>query len=187
MTKFFDIDHTWTLFLDRDGVINRRIVDDYVKKIDDFVFLDGVLDSIKIFSRLFNRIVVVTNQRGIALGVMNADDLSVIHNYMINEIENIGGRVDRIYYCPHDKTDNCSCRKPKPGMLIKAQNDFPDIDFSKSIMVGDSESDMGLGRSRSLKNVFISETSRADVDADIVFPSLKDFEEYLNAPNPQCH
>jgi histidinol-phosphate phosphatase family protein len=179
MTKIFDIDNTWTLFLDRDGVINKRIVDDYVKKINEFVFLDGVLDSLKIFNGLFKRIIVVTNQRGIALGLMNGDDLSVIHEYMLDTINSNGGRVDRIYHCPHDKTDNCQCRKPKPGMLIQAQNDFPDIDFSRAIMVGDSESDMGLGRSRSLKNVFISETSRADVDADIVFPSLKDFAEYL--------
>jgi len=179
MGKIFTIDNSWTLFLDRDGVINRRIIDDYVKRIDEFIFLEGVLDSIKIFSRLFNRIIVVTNQRGIALGVMNEYDLSVIHKHMINEIESNGGRVDRIYYCPHDKTDNCECRKPKPGMLIKAQSDFPDIDFSKAIIVGDSASDMGLGRSRSLKNVFISESSGADIDADIVFPSLKDFAEYL--------
>jgi len=179
MTKFFDIDNTWSLFLDRDGVINKRIVDDYVKNIDEFVFLEGVLESLKIFNRLFKRIIVVTNQRGIALGVMNEDDLSVIHEYMITEIESSGGRVDRIYHCPHDKTDNCECRKPKPGMLIKAQNDFPDIDFSRAIMVGDSASDMGLGRSRSLKNVFISETLHADSAADIVFSSLKDFAGYL--------
>lgn len=179
MTKVFDIDNTWTLFLDRDGVINKRIIDDYVKKIDEFVFLDGVLESLKIFKNIFKRIIVVTNQRGIALGLMNEEDLSVIHNHMVNEININGGRVDHIYHCPHDKTDNCVCRKPKPGMLIKAQHDFPDIDFTRAIMVGDSVSDMGLGRSRSLKNVFISEKSHVDADADIVFPSLKDFAEYL--------
>ncbi len=180
MKNAFNVDNSWTLFLDRDGVINRRILDDYVKTIDEFVFLDGVLESLKIFNGIFGRIIVVTNQRGIALGVMNVDDLLAIHNYMIKEIQNNGGRIDNIYYCPHDRDDNCDCRKPKPGMLIKAQKEFPEINFSRSIMVGDSASDMELGRSRSLLNVFISDSAEADNSFDINFPSLIDFARYLN-------
>ena len=175
-------DKTWTLFLDRDGVINKRIIDDYVKNIDEFIFLDGVLDALKIFSRLFGRIIVVTNQRGIARGLMDAADLELINQYMVTEVKNNGGRIDSIYHCPHDKDENCLCRKPEPGMLIEAQNDYPEIDFSKSVMVGDSDSDMELGRSKGLKNVFISDAAGADpadVSADMLFPSLIDFARYL--------
>lgn len=179
MKQIFNVDNDWTLFLDRDGVINRRIVDDYVKSIDEFIFLDGVLDSFKIFSRIFRKIIIVTNQRGIALGVMNINDLTLVHDYMINKVNSNGGRIDCIYYCPHDRNDNCGCRKPKPGMLIKAQNDYPDIDFSKSIMVGDSDSDMEMGHSKCLHNVFISASSYTNNIADISFPSLLDFARYL--------
>ncbi len=179
MKKIFNIDTSWTLFLDRDGVINKRIVDDYVKTIDEFVFIDGVLDSLNIFNRMFKRIFIVTNQRGIALGVMSVDDLASVHEYMIKEIIRNGGRIDGIYHCPHDRGDNCNCRKPRPGMLLQAKSDFPGIDFSRSIMVGDSDSDMELGRSRSLNNVFISESLQSNSMADITFPSLIDFAGYL--------
>lgn len=179
MKRIFNIDSSWTLFLDRDGVINKRLADDYVKTVDEFTFLDGVLDSLKIFSRLFKRIIIVTNQRGIALGLMSVNDLSVIHEYMIKEIAGNGGRIDGIYHCPHDRNDNCDCRKPGPGMLVKAQLDFPEIDFRKSIMVGDSDSDMAMGRSRSLSNVFISDSSRSHSMADITFTSLIEFARYL--------
>jgi len=179
MTKLFNIDNTWTLFLDRDGVINKRIIDDYVKNTSEFVFLDGVLESLKIFKQLFRRIIVVTNQRGIALGLMNVDDLILIHEYMVKEVSNAGGKIDGIYYCPHDRGDNCGCRKPEPGMLINAQNDFPEIEFTKSIMVGDSDSDMAMGRSRSLTNVFISDSNNCAGFSDITFPSLIDFARYL--------
>lgn len=179
MIKPDEIDNTWTLFLDRDGVINKRLIDDYVKTVDEFVFIDGVLDSLKLFKNLFGRIIVVTNQRGIALGLMSNDDLSVIHEFMLDRVGRIGGRIDRIYHCPHDKGDNCDCRKPKPGMLMKAYDDFPEIDFKKSIMVGDSDSDMQMGRSRSLINIYISETGERINSADMVFPSLIDFGRYL--------
>ncbi len=179
MTEKISIDKSWTLFLDRDGVINERLMDDYVKNINEFIFLDGVLESFRIFNELFNRIIIVTNQRGIALNVMNQSDLESIHRFMVEKIRNNGGRVDSIYHCPHDKNDNCNCRKPNNGMLLQAYADFNDIDFSKSIMVGDTEPDMEMGRSKCKLNIFISERMENTPLADMVFPSLSEFARHL--------
>lgn len=152
-----NIDRSWTLFLDRDGVINRRLVDDYVKSWDEFEFLPGVLESIAQFSEWFGRIVIVTNQQGVGKKLMSEGDLHDIHNQMVSSILKAGGRIDKIYFCPHLKQDNPSCRKPEPGMGLEAQKDFPEIDFLKSMMVGDSISDMEFGRTLNMFNVFVSE------------------------------
>ncbi|MBO6517272.1 MAG: HAD family hydrolase [Bacteroidia bacterium] len=152
----FKIDKSWTLFLDRDGVINKRLIDDYVKSWDEFEFLPGTINAIADFSQWFGVIVVVTNQQGIGKGLMTVDDLQSIHNQMVESIEQGQGRIDGIYFCPDLKHTNPVCRKPQPGMGYQAKEDFPEIDFSKSIMVGDSLSDMEFGRKLGMKNVFIS-------------------------------
>jgi histidinol-phosphate phosphatase family protein len=129
-----------TLFLDRDGVINKLRLNDYVKNWDEFEFLPGILETLCLLSKRFKRIIVVTNQRGIGKGLMTENMLQDIHKKMIAAIENAGGRIDRIYYCTAI-SENDPDRKPNTGMALQAKRDFPDIDFSKSIMVGDSESD----------------------------------------------
>src|SRR5688572_23731927 len=91
---------TKTLFLDRDGVINERIPGDYVKNWDEFIFLDGVLEALNILARKFNRIVVVTNQQGIAKGLMTEEDLNKVHQRMVLEIQESGGKIDKVYFCP---------------------------------------------------------------------------------------
>ena len=134
-----------TLFLDRDGVINRRIPDAYVTAVEDFVFYDDTKEAIAVFTQLFEHIIVVTNQQGIGKGLMTVAQLDVVHKYMIQEIATAGGRIDAVYYCPNLATENAPCRKPNPGMALQAQRDFPDIDFQQSIMVGDSLSDLQFG------------------------------------------
>jgi D-glycero-D-manno-heptose 1,7-bisphosphate phosphatase len=136
------IDHRWTLFLDRDGVLNERIVDDYVRKWEDWVWNPGVLEAIAHLSKRFGRIFIVTNQRGIARGLYSEADLKAIHDQMIAEINQAGGRIDGIFYCPHDKDAGCDCRKPKPGMLKQAAKAHPAVDFKYSLLVGDSISDL---------------------------------------------
>jgi D-glycero-D-manno-heptose 1,7-bisphosphate phosphatase len=131
-----------TVFLDRDGVINRKPAsDDYVKSWDEFEFLPGVLEAIATLHRHGFRIIVVTNQRGIALGRFTEADLKVIHHRMVEVISRPGGSIDAIYYCPHDY-DCCDCRKPQGGLFFRAQQDYPDISFSESTMIGDSLTDM---------------------------------------------
>lgn len=145
----------WCLFLDRDGVINRRIVDDYVKRWEDFEFLPGVLDSFPIFAKKFKHIFVVTNQQGVGKGLMKVEDVKAIHNKMKAQIEATGCNIDGIYFCPALAADRNPCRKPNIGMAQQAKVDFPDVDFTKSIMVGDSPSDMEFGANAEMKTVFI--------------------------------
>ncbi len=167
-----NIDNTWTLFLDRDGVINKRIVDDYIKKWEAFEFLPGVLDAIASFSKLFGRIVVVTNQQGVGRGWMDEEALNAIHQKMIAEIENAGGRVDAIYYCTDLKDKPGNCRKPSVEMFERAKTDFPEIVASKSIMAGDSQSDMDFGKNAGMFTVFIGENNKT---ANVCFDSLHEF------------
>ncbi|HNX58638.1 MAG TPA: HAD family hydrolase [Spirochaetota bacterium] len=152
----YSIDKSWTLFLDRDGVINVRLVDDYVKSPDEFTFTDGTLQALQLLSDLFGRIIIVTNQRGIARGLMTEDDLTSVHAAMTRDISRAGGRIDAIYHCPHDTSAACLCRKPAIGMALRAKEDFPEIDFSRSIMAGDSRSDMAFGENAGMKCVYVS-------------------------------
>ena len=176
------IDNSWTLFLDRDGVINHEKHKDYIHTWDEFYFYDGVKQAIAVFAKIFNRIVVVTNQKGIGKGVTKLEDLQLIHKNMITEIKNAGGRIDAVYFCP-DLEDESPNRKPNPGMGLQAAKDFKDIDFSKSIMVGNTLSDMKFGRNLGVKTIFLP-TTRPEVDLhderiDKVYQSLLDFASDL--------
>lgn len=132
----------WTLFLDRDGVINEKAAEhQYITRIEDFVFLPKALEAIRILSGIFDRIIIVTNQQGIAKNMLNTDELSAIHDYMLDEIGRYGGRIAGVFFCPHLE-GTCQCRKPKVGLAIEALERFPDIKFPRSYVVGDSASDV---------------------------------------------
>ncbi len=182
--KNFPIDTSWTLFLDRDGVINRRIIDDYVKDWDEFEFLPGVLDALKILSGQFAKILVVSNQQGVGKGLMSGADVELIHSKMLDAIRNKGGKIDRVYYCPELATDKPGCRKPYPGMAYQAQKDFPGIDFEQSVMVGDSLSDMKFSENLGMKKVYIS-TDKKDIPDkkyfDFIFPDLHTFARNISS------
>ena len=126
------INKDWTLFLDRDGVINVRIVDGYVTKIDEFEFLPNVLDAFKIFNEKFARIIIVTNQQGVGKGIMKNEDVENVHLYMIQQVTNNGGRIDKVYFFSQLKSVADNYRKPNPQMAYFAKNEFPDIDLEKS-------------------------------------------------------
>jgi histidinol-phosphate phosphatase family protein len=149
-------DKTWTLFLDRDGVINNKLDNDYVRSWDSFKFLPGVLEALELMATLFRIIVVTTNQQGIGKGLYTESDLRHIHKNMLDQVHLRGGRIDKVYFCPHLAAANSDCRKPNTGMAIQAKNDFPAIDFSKSIMVGDSWSDMQFGKKLGMITVYLS-------------------------------
>lgn len=172
MADFKKIDKSWTLFLDRDGVINYENVGDYITRWEDFRFYDGVQEALKTLAGLFGIVVIVTNQRGVAKGLMTGQDLLDIHAYMLGKIETTGGRIDKIYYC----TDEGPNRKPSPGMAYQAKADFPEIDFTKSIMIGNTMSDMMFGKSVGMTTIFISSNRPApdlpDPVTDAVYPSL---------------
>jgi D-glycero-D-manno-heptose 1,7-bisphosphate phosphatase len=147
----------WTLFLDRDGVLNHEKRNDYVYNYDEFIFYDGVLPALKKCARLFDQIILVTNQRGVSKGLMTEADLMDIHQQMLKEVEAAGGRIDAIYYCTALESEHPN-RKPNPGMALQAKEDFPEIEFHQSIMVGNNISDMQFGRNAGIHTVFLRTT-----------------------------
>jgi histidinol-phosphate phosphatase family protein len=177
------IEKGWSLFLDRDGVINTRIADDYVMSIEQFSFIPGVLEAFRHLTEYFGRIVVVSNQQGIGKGLMTESILNKIHAHMIREVEQAGGRIDKVYFCPELRESFSFMRKPNIGMGLRAHKDFPDIRFVKSVMVGDSISDMRFGKRLGMLTVFISDDlnlirNNAGL-IDQAFPDLCTFSESL--------
>jgi D-glycero-D-manno-heptose 1,7-bisphosphate phosphatase len=149
-----DINNSWTLFLDRDGVINHESEDDYIRDWKSFHFLPGVIESFNIFSTVFKRIFIVTNQKGVGKGLMTESDLAEINKGLLSAVETAGGHIDKIYYCTA-LDDNDPCRKPNNGMALQAKKEYPEIDFSKSLMVGNTVGDMQFGKSSGMHTVFI--------------------------------
>ena len=172
------ISDDWTLFLDRDGVINRRIVDGYVTCWEEFEFLPGVLEALQVFAERFRYIVIVTNQQGVGKGLMTMDQVDAVHDQMCTEIEAHGGRIDGIFVCPQLVSDPDNYRKPNPEMAFMAQDYYPDIDLNKSVMVGDGDTDIEFGRNAGTHTVFIGEENPG---ADDSFPSLIEFANLLKS------
>ena len=117
-------DKSWTVFLDRDGVINTERRADYVKTIDEFIFEEGALEALKKLNDIFGVIVIITNQRGVGSGIMSVEDLNSVHNHMLESITSNGGRIDKIYYSPYLAAENHPTRKPGIGMALQAKKDF---------------------------------------------------------------
>ena len=182
MFYFKDIDNSWTLFLDRDGVINFEHRNDYVKHWGEFKFYNESLAALPILANQFSTIVITTNQKGVSKGLMSEADLTNIHQNMVMEINKVGGRIDHIFYCTDLDNDSFD-RKPQPGMAFQAKEKFPNIDFSKSIMVGNRISDMEFGRNAGLHTIFLAtthpETSFPDPSIDYRFNHLLEFAEAL--------
>jgi D-glycero-D-manno-heptose 1,7-bisphosphate phosphatase len=129
-----------TVFLDRDGVINEKLPG-YVRHWDEFRFLPGAREAIARLTAAGHRIIVCTNQAGIASGELSIENLETIHQRMLAEIEKAGGHIERIYYCPHGKHEGCACRKPQPGMLLRARDELG-CDLSDAVFVGDAITDV---------------------------------------------
>ncbi|MDR2456924.1 MAG: HAD family hydrolase [Clostridiales Family XIII bacterium] len=143
------------IFLDRDGVINEACPPGlYVLSEDDFKFVGGSIEAIVKLKKKGYKIVVVTNQRSIFKGLLSEKKLEDIHKKMLKKIESSNGKIDKIYYCPHDK-NSCNCRKPKTGMFEKAEKEFGKIDKENSFMIGDDPNDILAGRNFGVKTIFI--------------------------------
>ncbi len=173
--KDLNITKAWTLFLDRDGVINKKLDNDYVKHWMEFEFEKDVVANFKKLNDVFGTIVVVTNQQGIGKGVYTKEDLELIHNNMLYELKYHKGIIDKVYYSPYLSSENHETRKPNIGMALQAKKDLPQIDFKKSVIVGDSMSDMEFGRTAGMKTIFINEKKVNDPKIDLQFNSLSEF------------
>lgn len=168
------------LFLDRDGVINKRFEDDYVKCVADFDFTDGLKEALCVLSQYFEYIFVVTNQQGVGKGLMEEAVLEEIHAFMSEEIKLAGGRIDKVYFCPNLTKDNSVYRKPMVGMGLKAAKDFPEISLKKSYMLGDTRSDMEFGKRLGMTTVLIGSNKKAlqkPLVVDYRFDSVLEFSK----------
>jgi len=178
-----------TIFLDRDGVLNEKMPEGhYVTSWSEFRPLPGAVEAIGRLNRAGLRVVVISNQRGIALGLYTTSDVHAIHAKFQALLETEGAHIDAFYFCPHDKKE-CNCRKPLPGLFDQAVMDFPDISTATSAVIGDSLSDIEFGRLLGMLTVYIEgdpERRKPGADtarelADLSFSSLAEAVDGLHA------
>jgi D-glycero-D-manno-heptose 1,7-bisphosphate phosphatase len=141
-----------SIFLDRDGVINKDI--NYLHKIEDFNFIDGVFEACNHFKNLDYKIIIITNQSGIARGFYNQDAFQKLTDWMIAEFVKNEINILDIFFCPHSPTEDCNCRKPKPGMLLEAKRKY-NIDMQKSWFIGDQEADIMAANNAGITNTIL--------------------------------
>jgi D-glycero-D-manno-heptose 1,7-bisphosphate phosphatase len=161
-------------FLDRDGVINRKAPteDEYIIRWEEMQILPGVVEAIALLNRASFLVIVVSNQRCVAKGLLKASELDSMHQRLCRELAAMGAKIDGVYYCPHGEQPPCRCRKPEPGMLFAAANEHH-VDLRSSWMIGDSEKDVGAGRSAGCRTARILRTDiNADDNADVLARSL---------------
>ncbi len=185
-------DKSWSLFLDRDGVINRRLPGRYVTHFAEFEYLPDSLQSIAQLNKIFGRIFIVTNQKGVGKGLMTQTDLDEIHLKIISDFKKAGGYIDAVYAATAARLTSTSQHKPNPGMAIQAKTSFPEIDFKKSVIVGDSISDMQFGLSLGMWTVLV-EGKKEEVEmatkleVDQRVKSLGEWTSSLNFFKSFCH
>lgn len=153
---------TTTAFLDRDGVINEKPpVGRYVTSRRGLKLIAGAAEAVRLLNQAGVRVIVVTNQRGVALGIMSEDDLQDVHAKMTDELRTAGAHLDAVYYCPHAE-DSCDCRKPDVGLFLRAKADFRDIVFAEAFVIGDSDRDMEAGRRLGARLIRIGQSAAPD-------------------------
>lgn len=171
------------LFLDRDGVINVEKDGSYIFSLHEFEFYPRAKEAIVMLSHQFDYTFIVTNQRGIGRGLMSEAALQEIHDYLIREVNDAGGRIDKIYYATAVDS-NHYLRKPNTGMALQAYTDYPDFDFKQSVMVGNNISDMKFGKAMSMKTIFLhttqSEMELPNALVDMQFASMYDYAASFN-------
>ncbi|MEK6557019.1 MAG: HAD family hydrolase [Candidatus Margulisiibacteriota bacterium] len=168
------------LLLDRDGVINRNLPNDYVKTWDEFEFLPRVPEAIARLRKIFKRILVFSNQQGVGKGLMRSADVVRIHERMTRELATHGAIIDHIYFCPHLESEQCECRKPRQGMIKLAQANFPDFRAEHAVMVGDKQIDMQFGQIAGAQTVMIGNVTLHAKTTFRVVPSLIDLCDIID-------
>jgi len=171
------------VLLDRDGVINQRIVGGYVTCWEKFIFLPGALEGLRLLTEKNYHVTVVSNQAGVGKGLMTAADLQEITRKFVKEVDAQGGRIRSVYYCTHRAEDDCPCRKPKPGLLLKAQAEHH-FTFEDTFLIGDSESDLLAAQAVGCPAIMVSNAPPASFEKlphapQVTVPSLLAAAAYL--------
>ncbi|MBP1673741.1 MAG: histidinol-phosphate phosphatase family protein [Bacteroidetes bacterium] len=174
------IDKTWTLFLDRDGVINERIIDGYVMDSKDLILTKNVISALQLLKNYFGKMFVVSNQQCIGKGLCNETAINKVHADLNDILLKNKILIQDFLVCPHKASDHCNCRKPKPGLALQAQMKFPSIDFTKSVVVGDMLSDLQFGKTLGMVTVYVGDTDVPNFDlikenADLMYDNLFEF------------
>ena len=161
------------IFLDRDGVINKEI--NYLHKINDFIFIDGVFDACRYFQDLGYSIFIITNQSGISRKLYKEEDYHILTKWMVNEFKNNNIDILDVFYCPHGPESKCNCRKPKPGMLLEAKIKHK-INMQDSWMIGDKEVDIIAANRAGIYNTILvksgHEINEVDSNAKYILESI---------------
>lgn len=177
--SYWNIDSSWSLFLDRDGVINERLFGTYVLNKQDFIFKNDVLEiSAELFSR-FSHVFVMTNQQCIGKGMISSKTVDELHKWMIGEFRKHGANINKVYVAPELNDAASTRRKPNTSMGMEAKKHYPGIDFSKSIMVGDTDSDIEFGQRLGMKTVLVLSEEKCSSFPDIKVSSLEELNRVL--------
>jgi len=170
-----------TIFLDRDGVINKEV--GYLHKIKDFKFIDGVFDACLYFRSLGYQLIIVTNQSGIGRGYYNEDDFHVVNNWMLEKFSKKDINILDVFFCPHGPESDCDCRKPKPGMFNQANNKYG-IDMKNSWMIGDKEADVQAAKTAGIQNTILVKSGHAideeNSKAEFILDSIGQVKTVIN-------
>ena len=170
-----------TIFLDRDGVINEEV--NYLYQIENFKFIDGVFEACLHFQRLNYKIIIVSNQSGIARGYYSEKDYKKLTSWMLNQFELKSISILGAFYCPHDPDSQCNCRKPKPGMLIDAKHKH-NISMDESWMIGDKESDISAANNAGIKKTILvksgHENDALNSNARHIVNSIKESKDVIS-------
>jgi D-glycero-D-manno-heptose 1,7-bisphosphate phosphatase len=171
-----------TIFLDRDGVINKEIK--YLYQIKDFKFIDGVFESCKYLKSLGYKIIIITNQSGISRGYYSQNDYKKLTDWMVTQFKENGISFLDILHCPHSPQSNCNCRKPKPGMLFEAKNKH-NINMKKSWLIGDKESDIIAANNAGINNTILVKSghkiNEKSTNAKFILDSIKTLKNVVNS------
>lgn len=179
MIPFEQIGTGWTLFLDRDGVINVRDFDGYILNWESFHFTPGLLAAAAQIGKAFEHVVVVTNQQCIAKGLLTSQELDLIHHNMCNELASAGLHIDLVLSAIEYKNGQAGRRKPQPQMAYEAQQKLPTIDFSKSIMIGDTNTDLQFGKRLGMYTILIESKEMVKESPDLRLAHLSELSTYL--------
>jgi len=171
-----------TIFLDRDGVINKEV--GYLHKIEDFEFINGVFDACRYLQSVGYKIIVVTNQSGIARGYYSEDNFHIVSSWMLEQFKENGVDILDVFFCPHGPGSTCDCRKPKPGMFIQANNKY-DIDMENSWMIGDKEADIQAANAVGIQNTILVKSGHAideeSSNARFIIDSIEQAKEVIKS------